>query len=124
NGYVIESSLTSGKIASIRISNKKTDIISKLINKLEYNVDSKLIMRKLFGLTNEKVKPQFSSKKNKFIDQYYESQLLNAIAGYRAYLISIVKFNLKYNCVEQKYILKYQGMIDKLSVHILKRSNW
>ncbi|ELL1481460.1 RNA-directed DNA polymerase [Salmonella enterica] len=124
NGYVIESSLTSGKIASIRISNKKTDTISKLINKLEYDVDSKLIMRKLFGLTSEKVKPQFSSKKNKFIDQYYESQLLNAIAGYRAYLISIVKFNLKYNCVEQKYILKYQRMIDKLSVHILKRSNW
>lgn len=124
NGYVIENHSTSGKAASIRISNKKTDIISRLINKLEYNVDSKLIMRKLFGLSDSKIKVKFISKKNKFIDEYYESQLLNAMAGYRSYLISIIKFNIKYNCVERKYIDKYQWMIDKLSQHILKRSTW
>lgn len=124
NGYVIENNLASGKTASIRISNKKTEIISRLINKLEYGVDSKLIMKKLFGLSDNKIKVKFTSKKNQFIDEYYKSQLLNAMAGYRAYLISIIKFHVKYNCVEQKYIEKYQWMIDKLSQHLLRLSKW
>lgn len=124
NGYVIDNCLTSGKLGSIRISNKKTDIISRLINKLDYNVATKLIMKKLFGLSEDKIKVNFSSKKQQFIDSFYESQLLNVMSGYRSYLISIVKFNLKYNCVEEKYIKKYQCMIDALSKHILKRSTW
>lgn len=123
NGYVIENRGISGETASIRISNKKTAIISKLINKLKYNIDSKVIMKKLFELSESKVKSKikYAGKKGEFVDNYYNSQLVNVMSGYRAYLISILKFHEKFNCIEKKYIDKYQEMVNSLEKYLLIR---
>ncbi|MBY7838835.1 reverse transcriptase family protein [Vibrio fluvialis] len=124
NGYVIESNGVTGQPAKIRISNRKTNIIAKLINKLDHNVDCKLIMSKLFNLSEKSIKVKYKKGRDDFIDQYYRTQLINVISGYRAYLISIIKFNCKYNCIDKNHLSKYQLMINKLEKHLLRLSNW
>jgi RNA-directed DNA polymerase len=119
NGYVIENKNKVNGDGEIRLSNNKTKIISKLLNKLDNGIEHKDIMKKLFGLREKDIKVSFKKGKIKFISQYYKSQIINVSSGYRAYLISIIKFNSKYNCVEQKKIDKYQKMIDGLQKHLL-----
>ena len=117
NGYVIENK--SDQEGYIRLSNKKTVIISKLLNKIEKGETPEQIMKKLFGLRRKDIPVRYSRGKSDFISQYYKSQLENVLAGYRAYLISIINFNLNYNCLEYRYTLKYQKLIDRLQKQLI-----
>ncbi|MEZ8880279.1 reverse transcriptase family protein [Vibrio lentus] len=120
NGYVIESKGKNSKVGSIRLSNKKTERICKIINKLDQNITHKDILKKVTGLRERDIRVRYTKGKNQFISQYYKSQIINLLAGYRAYLLSIIKFNHSYNCVEFKYIEKYEKIIDKLQKHLLR----
>lgn len=122
NGYVIDSSDGNGK--SLRLSNKKTIIIAKLLNKLEKKVPHELILKKLFSISLDKNTLRRKGK-GEFIKQYNKSQILHKLTGYRSYLISIVKYHNKYQCIDDKYVEKYSEIIDKLKkqINVLNNSN-
>lgn len=122
NGYVIESSGVTGQSSTLRLSNKKTIIISKLLDKLKRNVEHKLILKKLFSLSLDENSLR-KTNRNEFIKQYNKSQILNKLTGYRSYLISILKYNQKYHCVEDNYISKYSEIIGHLNTEINKLNN-
>ena len=109
--YGVVKDLNSQKIETriineFRLSNKKINIIKKIIYMI--NIEKKssdLIMKKLYNINYKKEKN--SEKKN------YE-QLLYKILGYRSYLLSIVQFDKKYHCTQKETIEKYIKIINDL----------
>lgn len=107
NGYVISN-------GEIRFSNKKIKIIYDLIYMYGQYKKGKYsafyILQKLFKYTLPFTHPP----KGKTLDEFYEDQLLNKFTGYRSFLISIIKFNQKYNIFQPKMHTKSQSTtIDK-----------
>jgi len=124
NGYTISSSLiVDGKVispAEFRISNKKTAIIRKfiLLSKKE-KITSRYIMEKLFHFDKNKVHFLFPPK-DKFIESYCNTLLVNKIKGYRSYIISLIKNAKKYNNTNENTIKKYQEIILELNIYLDK----
>lgn len=119
NGYVIDSTIE-GVQGYIRISEKKTKKIYKLIFMAEKNIPPSTILNRIFKIKNSDIKYKYSKEKDKFKDQFYHSQVLNRITGYRAYLISLIKYNNKYSCIKDEHISEYQELIKKLEKIIYK----
>ena len=104
NGYTIEY----GK-NELRLSNKKTDVIKKMICMiLKEEKAPNIILKKLF---NYKLK--FKCNKNSY-EKYNTEQLLHKVLGYRSYLLSVIQFNKKYQCTQEDTIEKYLSIIDDL----------
>jgi len=132
NGYTIqysrkleESELTSSQqifyalygkksekiIHELRFSNKKTNIINKIIYMInDEEKSSELILKKLFKFT---IEWDFEPEYDEVPEKFYREQLLHRILGYRSYLLSIVQFNKKYHCTQEESTRKYQSTIDK-----------
>lgn len=122
NGYVIQSKVVKKGLfdstiseREIRVSNKKTDKIKKII----YMVDTRKmahidVMRKLYNF-NMRSKVSRSSIPSHLLNKYASDQLFGKIAGYRSYLISLVKFGQKYECTTEKTLMKYVGLIEQLN---------
>ncbi|WP_404320260.1 reverse transcriptase domain-containing protein [Malaciobacter canalis] len=122
NGYIIQYSKyekasifsTENKINEIRLSNKKIHIIKKLIHHLERGDNSWDILKKLFRFKIKyEIFPAHTSLK-----VYYDKQLIRIVIGYRAYLLSIIKFNKRYKCTTNETIKNYSYLIDKLDSFI------
>lgn len=111
NGYTVEGSNYSDEQGSIRISNKKTQIISKLVYEIKKNGSPEEIMTKVYGFKVSRKYFSYQPIKKEHAERYCKDQLINKLTGYRAYLISILKYNDKYNCIDNSYIGKYQGLI-------------
>ena len=93
----------------LRLSNKKTDIIKKMIHMiLKEKKSPDIILKKLF---NYKLK--FECDKESY-EKYNTEQLLHKILGYRSYLLSIIQFNKKHQCTQEGTISKYVKIIDNL----------
>ena len=105
NGYIVESCNEEGKLGNVRISNKKTKIIEKLLNEVKLNKTSQEIMTKLFDFSVSSKHFNFMPPKPEFVEKYCKDQLLNKMIGYRSYLISIFRFEQKYKCVDDKALL-------------------
>ncbi|MEQ5348870.1 reverse transcriptase family protein [Proteus genomosp. 6] len=131
NGYVIQNKINFSGFrglfnntipSEIRISNKKTTIIDKLIHYIIIKkVKNNIILKKLF---NEDVrKLMIFSNKKKYIDSYSLDQILNKLIGYRSFLLSIIKYNKKSNITSNKTIQKYQDKIIKIEkcISIVKK---
>lgn len=117
NGYVIQNGIK-GATPEIRISNKKTKILKKLIYLfIIKNETPSIILRKLFGYKLKFDRFQ-SNPKAATIRKYYSDQLKNKVAGYRSYLISIIKFNSKHNCTNTTTLREYIKIIEKLNLII------
>lgn len=123
NGYVIQSSDNSVGLFSpvsprnseIRISNKKTKTIKKLIHMITVEKKSpRQIMAKIYGFY-PKSPYTGQSLPTHLVDKYAKDQLFHKLAGYRSYLISIVKFDIEYRCLNSDTILKYQSLISLLN---------
>jgi RNA-directed DNA polymerase len=119
NGYTIEGSNYSDIQGTIRISNKKTNIIGKLLHELNQNRSAEIIMNKLFGVKVSDKKFLFMPATPEFIDSYCIDQIHNKLTGYRSYLISILKYNAKYNCIDEKPILKYDKLVSEIEKRLL-----
>lgn len=118
NGYVLSKDNRSHKVASIRISNKKTNIITKLLYMLGNDKSSEEILIKLFDF---KVSPKYFNyipPSTEYLKKYCDDQLLNKITGYRSYLISIIRFNGKYQCVNNSAVNKYIHLVESLNKYI------
>jgi RNA-directed DNA polymerase len=114
NGYTIEGSNYSDTQGTIRISNKKTYIIGKLLHELKQGKSEETIMKKLFGFKVSDKYFRYIPAKPEFIDNYCKDQIYNKLAGYRSYLISVLKYNGKYGCIDQKPIMKYEKLISEI----------
>ena len=100
-------------INEFRLSNKKINIISKLIYMVEIqNQNPKYILKKLFNYALPLDIPRDKQA------QYEQDQLKNKFSGYRSYLLSFIQFNKKYNILQDDTKKKYSFIIDKLSTQI------
>jgi len=108
NGYTIEY-----KKSELRLSNKKINIIKKMIHMILVQKESEdVILKKLFQY---KMKWKFRPLDRETYEKYHLEQLLNKVLGYRSYLLSVVKFNKKYHCTLEETINKYSDIIYKLN---------
>jgi hypothetical protein len=114
NGYTVEGSNYSDRQGTIRISNKKTNIIGKLLYELNKKTTSEIIMRKLFKFKVSDKYFRYKPVKREFIEEYCKDQINNKLIGYRSYLISILKYNNEYGCIDAKYILKYEKLVSDI----------
>ncbi|HDR2786520.1 TPA: RNA-directed DNA polymerase [Enterobacter asburiae] len=122
NGYLIQNQIRLNgfaglfepiKPAEIRISNKKTQIIDKLIHHiLVKKSDNNIILKKIFNEDVRKIM-RFGNKE-KYINQYALDQIINKLTGYRSFLISIIKHNTKNNSTSTTTIDKYISKIVKI----------
>ncbi|MBG5979461.1 RNA-directed DNA polymerase [Proteus mirabilis] len=133
NGYIIQNKIKVNGIrglfieptpSEIRLSNKKTIIIDKLLHYIEVKKSkNNIILKKLF---NEDVRDLmvFSNKK-KYIDDYSLDQILNKLTGYRSFLLSIIKYNEKTNITSNTTIQKYQNKIKRIEkcINSLDKNN-
>ena len=120
NGYTLSNDALNENIAFIRISNKKTKIIEKLLHCLDKKESNLGILSKLFGFRVSPKYFKYFPPKQEYIDKYCYNQVLNKITGYRSFLISIIKFQENYNCVTKSSIDKYKQLIERLNMYIIK----
>ena len=123
NGYTIQYSIISKNFFDIknekiinefRLSNKKINIIKKMIYLIETKKQTaQYILKKLFNYKLPDKVPY--DKKNEF----YKHQLNNKLTGYRSYLLSFVVFNQTYECMQKSTIDKYIELIEKLNGFIV-----
>ncbi|MGR5166358.1 reverse transcriptase family protein [Vibrio astriarenae] len=119
NGYVIQCG-ENGNSGSIRISEKKTKKIYKLIYMTKNNVPPRTIMNRIFKVRDRDIVYNYEKDKDKFKFKFYKTQTLNKLTGYRAYIISLLKYNEKYHCIQEKHIIEYQSMIKSIEEQIYK----
>ena len=105
NGYIINN-------GEIRLSNKKTDIIKKMIHLHKSNMKPEDILYKLFHYEL----PEKCNYKGSDKIELYKDQFINKLTGYRSFLISIIKFNKKHRIFNNKIATnnKYQRIILEL----------
>ncbi|MCF2919533.1 reverse transcriptase family protein [Pseudoalteromonas sp. APAL1] len=112
-GYTIDGTEDEKRLGTIRISNKKIKIIEKLLYEFDKGSSNIKILRKVFKINVEKKKFKYKPKPE-FIDKYAKDQVHNKTLGYRSYLISLIKFNQDYKCIDDKSILKYLKLVKRL----------
>ncbi|MBF8448537.1 MULTISPECIES: reverse transcriptase family protein [Aeromonas] len=120
NGYTISGTNYSYKSGAIRVSNKKTKIISKLLHECNTKDDDGSILNAVFNYRVAKIKLPYKPSM-KFLKVYYTSQLNNKLIGYKSYLISLLKFNEHYRCMDPAFITKCEKLVSGLNEMIIRR---
>ncbi|MBO2642848.1 reverse transcriptase family protein [Shewanella algae] len=119
NGYLISGS----DYKKISFSNKRLTVVRKLLYfKNKKNYDDLSIMRRLFP-TDLKNLHLVHPNKNEFLKVFAQSQILQKLKGFRSYLLSIVNYGEKYNCIEQSHRIVLLELISNLNDVILKYEN-
>ncbi|MEO3740475.1 Reverse transcriptase (RNA-dependent DNA polymerase) [Kosakonia oryzendophytica] len=102
----------------IRISNKKTEIIHKILHSLREKESPSTIMKKHFGKSYDNHK--FIYKKDyAFFIKYIETQLQNKLKGYRSFLISLIQHDKKNFCIADEHIEKYSKLTKEIERYII-----
>ncbi|TMP28585.1 RNA-directed DNA polymerase [Pseudoalteromonas rubra] len=114
NGYVLYGEENNKKI---RFSNQRLRILKKLIHyKKVRNLPDRVIAKKLF---QDEVRILDSSlrfnKKSEFLDTFCRDQVINKLRGYRSYLISLLKYDNLYSCVDREYKIYICDLIGELN---------
>lgn len=131
NGYTIQYSkfekdifgISSREITinELRLSKKKIDIINQMIYILnKEKIKSSVVLKKLFNYKINSTKFKYPTTNSNTIEKYYDDQLLNKLAGYRSYLLSVITFNNKYKCCQENTTEKYLRLVDDLNKIIEK----
>ena len=94
-------------------------MIEKLLHELYKNESDEVVFFKCF--ISEVPVPKYPSKKEKFLYGFYKNQIDNKLSGYRSYLISMIKFDEKYDCFDPVAIQKYQKIISRIDLALSKR---
>ncbi|NVD06786.1 RNA-directed DNA polymerase [Vibrio sp. JPW-9-11-11] len=120
NGYFIEGSNYPYIIGELRVSNKKTKVVSKLIYECSTDKSDREILKAVFNVDVEKLKFRFNPK-DSFKDEYSKSQINNKLIGYRSYLISLIKFNDCTQSMNKDFINKCSKLISDIELIINRR---
>ncbi|EBX9221998.1 RNA-directed DNA polymerase, partial [Salmonella enterica subsp. enterica serovar Ealing] len=104
NGYIIQNQIRLTGFAGlfsplspseIRLSNKKTVIIDKLLHHiLVKKYSNEEILKKLFKQDVRKMMRY--GNREKYVKAYSLDQILNKLSGYRSFLLSIISHNTKF----------------------------
>jgi RNA-directed DNA polymerase len=122
NGYTISGTNYPYTSGTVRISNKKTKTISKLLHECKSKLDDEEILKKVFGYRSDKLNLPYKPSKT-FLSKYHTNQLNNKIMGYRSYLISFLSFNERYRCMDSNFISKCKHLVENLDKLIQSRVN-
>lgn len=114
NGYTIQGSNFSDEIGTLRVSNKKTIVISKLIHKIKKGDSARSIMSSLFGFTPSSIKIPHTRGRDDFIKKYCKDQINNKLNGYSSYLISLIKHHKVHHSFKHESIEKYESLIKEI----------
>lgn len=110
NGSAVNFSDKNTIVHELRLSNKKINIIKKLIHMIDVEGKSHThILKKLF---NYKLPMSVPLTKRK---QFERDQMINRLTGYRSYILSFIVFNDKFNCLQDRTLKKYLKIIDDLN---------
>ncbi|HHG8918834.1 TPA: reverse transcriptase family protein [Klebsiella oxytoca] len=123
NGYVIENKGGYGAVGTIRLSKSKLKTILKVIHGLNENMPHKSICNKYIDIRLSESDFKYENKKAEFEKKYYRDQLINYLSGYRAYILSLIKFNIEYRCVNNHFLSQISAMLDDIQKHIIKEKN-
>ncbi|QIZ52237.1 RNA-directed DNA polymerase [Dickeya zeae] len=118
NGYVLENKGGRGVVGNIRLSSEKLSTINKVIHALNSKIPYKTICKRYLDIKLKDGDYKYESKREDFERKYYRDQLINFMNGYRAYLISIIKFNSDYNCMSIKFIESVNLTLNEIQVRI------
>ena len=124
NGYTIEYSKKNSILGiyeeniinEFRLSNKKIYKINKLVYLINIKRSPRYILKKLF---NYKLPNQVHRNQK---TKYEVEQLINKVTGYRSYILSFIKFDYKYSCLQKNTKDKYLKIIVDLN-KILEKYN-
>lgn len=124
NGYTLSNSNPTNKESSsyfeFRISNKKIATLKKFIFLTKNaNISSKEIMEKVFSFSIQKQKFRYPPKQ-KFIESYCNTLLVNKIIGYRSYIIAILKHSEKHQACNDSTLEKYKLLLRELDFYLDK----
>ncbi|MFP4861734.1 reverse transcriptase family protein [Providencia rettgeri] len=123
NGYVIENKGGYGKIGSIRLSKSKINTILKVIHALKQDIPNKIICNKYIQIRLKETDFKYENKKLEFEQKYYRDQLINYLSEYRAYLISLMKFNLIFNCINHDFLTQANMILSDIQLYLHKIKN-
>ncbi|MFT6908900.1 MAG: RNA-directed DNA polymerase [Oleiphilaceae bacterium] len=118
NGYVISANPSNDCYGHIKVSNKKTSKIEKALYELKNESTPIDIMKKIFGFKISVRYFKFLPPESDFVEQYCRDQLFNKLVGYRAYLISLIKYSEKNGGFEEYKIKKYTCIIASINKYI------
>ncbi len=128
NGYVIQNTkpkktiftmfYSDNPVGTIRLSNKKLQIVKKVVAALYKIKNATDIMENYFHLNRSKFNNSFNDSYS-FYMKYAEDQLQNKLKGYRSYLVSLIKYNEKYECVDKNCLKTVKSLAKKLENYIL-----
>lgn len=121
NGYFIAGSNYPYIKGELRVSNKKTKIISKLIYECNTDKSDREVLKAVFKIDVEKLKFRFSPK-DSFKDEYCQSQVNNKLVGYRSFLISIIKFNDCHQSMDKEFIYRCIRLIENIELILNRRT--
>ena len=119
NGYTISGVNFSDLQGHIRVSNKKTKIIEKLLYELKLNKDDRSVFKKCFR--SEVPKSKSVGLSHGFDAQYCKDQINNKLIGYKSFLVSLLVFDEKLSCVTQSAKEKYAKIINSINKALNKR---
>ncbi|MEI7239716.1 reverse transcriptase family protein [Pectobacterium brasiliense] len=127
NGYVIQNTKPKKILfsniyrerptGSIRLSNKKLQTLKKIIAALFKGKSAVHIMESFFGLNYSKFKQRFNSSHH-FYNKYATDQLQNKLRGYRSYLVSLIKYSEKHECVDKNCLKTVKSLAKALEEYI------
>lgn len=121
NGYTISGVNFADVRGDIRISNKKTKIIEKLIHEINKGIDDTAVFNKCFSF--EFPKPRYRSGFANFELAFCRDQINNKLLGYKSYLVSLFIFDKKFHCITSSAKLKYSKIIQDIDLILKKRIN-
>ncbi|MBG9994657.1 RNA-directed DNA polymerase [Pseudoalteromonas sp. NZS127_1] len=120
NGYVISGS-ENNKYMSF--SNERLKLIRKLIYlKKVKKISDFSIMRKLFFTEISNLKLIYHNKAE-FTQVYAKSQVENKLKGFRSYLLSLVNYGDRYDCVQLEHKKMLINLIEELNLLIFQYNN-
>ncbi|MDB1123398.1 reverse transcriptase family protein [Vibrio algarum] len=119
NGYTIVGSNYSDIKGELKLSNKKTKIIRKLIYELNSNKHDTAIFKKCFK--KDMFKPRYQEGAREFLDEFCTNQINNKLLGYKSYILSIVKYDSDRDCCNTETTEKFQSLLVELDACIDKR---
>ncbi|PIQ23444.1 hypothetical protein COW36_09350 [bacterium (Candidatus Blackallbacteria) CG17_big_fil_post_rev_8_21_14_2_50_48_46] len=111
NGYTLQNT---PNMCEFRVSNKKIKIIQKIIYEYNKNTEISAILKKCFKYNIIKRFTTPEKVPNNLVEKYNKHQLINKIAGYRAFLLSFILFNHRSKLMSIETSNKYLNLINEL----------
>lgn len=126
NGYTIQSDIKTlsydGEelldyrqgLPEIRLSNKKTLVIKKMLYLINKKEKFETILRKIFHFNIKKMLKR--SIKDKQIERYAKDQVINKLVGYRSFILSIIIYNKKKCVLKDSTLSKYITLVNNIEI--------